>query len=64
MTESHSALHAAPTLEQAMFQIIAMLNEKSVGGTTLTANKIDGTTPAMTFTLNDASTPTAITRAS
>jgi hypothetical protein len=43
--------------------ITRMLMEASVVGTTLTVNKEDGTTSSMTFTLNDATNPTSITRA-
>lgn len=64
LTESYAALHAAPTEAQLLFEIRALLAEKSVASTTLTAKKIDGSTTAATFTLNDATTPTAITRAS
>ncbi len=64
MTESYSALHAAPTQQQALFEMLSLLKEKSIAGTTLTAKKVDGTTSAMVFTLNDATLPTSITRAS
>lgn len=64
MTESYASLHTVPTLSQLLFEIRALLAEKSVGSTTLTTKKIDGSTTAETFTLNDATTPTAITRAS
>ena len=64
MTEAYAADAAAPTLAQILFQIWSMLAEKSVAATTVTTKKIDGTTTSMTFTLNDASTPTEITRAS
>jgi len=64
MTESYAALAAAPTPAQIWFEIRALLAEKAVAGTTLTAKKLDGATTAGTYTLNDAVTPTAITRAS
>lgn len=64
LTEAYANLHAAPTLAQLLFEVRALLAEKSVAATTLTAKKIDGATTAETFTLNDATTPTAITRAS
>jgi hypothetical protein len=63
LTEAYAALHAVPTAAQALFEIRSMFCEKSVSGTTLTINKIDGVTAAETFTLNDASAPTALTRA-
>lgn len=63
MTESYNADGAAPTPAQALFLLIAFLMERSISTTTLTAKKLDGSTSAATFTLNDATTPTAITRA-
>lgn len=63
MTESYPALHTAPTLAESLFEARALLGEKSVSGTTLTINKVDGSTAAETFTLNNATSPTAITRA-
>jgi hypothetical protein len=63
MTESYSADGAAPTLAQALFLIQQQLGDFAISGTTLTVKKIDGSTTAATFTLNDATTPTAETRA-
>lgn len=62
MTESYAADGATFTVAQALYMIYAMLAEASASGTTLTIKKLDGSTTAMTFTLNDASTPTSITR--
>jgi hypothetical protein len=64
LTESYAADGAAPTLAQAVLAIQQFLQERSVSGTTLTVKKLDGTTLAMTFTLDDGTSPTAITRAS
>lgn len=64
MTESYAALHTAPTLAQAVFEMRGQLCEKSVTGTTVSMNGIDGVTLKETFNLNDPTTPTAITRAS
>jgi len=63
MTESYNADGAAPTLAQALFGILQGLTEFSISGTTLTVKKLDGSTTAMTFTLNSASAPTSRTRA-
>lgn len=63
LTEAYSALHAAPTVAQLLFEIRAKLFERSVSGTTETIKKIDGSTTAMTETLNDAVDPTSVTRA-
>lgn len=63
MTESYAADGATATPAQILHMIYALLGEKSVAGTTMTVKRLDGTTTAMTFTLNDASNPTSITRA-
>lgn len=63
LTESYAADGAAPTLQQALMLIQQMLTEMSISGTTMTVKKVDGVTTAATFTLNDATTPTSITRA-
>lgn len=63
LTEAYAADGAAPTLAQAVFAIQQFLQEKAISGTTMTVKKLDGAATAMTFTLNDATTPTSITRA-
>lgn len=63
MTEAYAADGVAPTLAQALFAIQQFLQEKAISGTTLTVNKLDGTTAAMTFTLDSATAPTSVTRA-
>ena len=62
LTESYAADGAAPTLQQALLLVQQMLTEKSISGVTMTIKKLDGATTAATFTLNDAVTPTSITR--
>lgn len=64
LTESYNTDGAAPTLTQAVLLALQILSESSVSGTTLTVRRLDGSTTAATFTLNNASTPTSITRAS
>jgi hypothetical protein len=64
LTESYAATGAAPTLAQILCMIFALLSDTGISGATLSAKKFDGTTPAMTYTLNDATTPTSKTRAS
>lgn len=64
LTESYAALHSVPTLAQAIFEMRAILAENTVTSTTVTVNKIDGSTLAETFTINSATAPTLITRAS
>lgn len=63
LTEAYAADGAAPTFVQFMYMIWALLAERSISSTTLTAKKLDGTTAAMTFTLDDATNPTSQTRA-
>ncbi len=63
LTEGYAALGATATLPQILYEIRALLAEKSISGTTLTAKKLDGSTTATTYTLDDATTPSAITRA-
>ena len=64
MTESYPTDGSTSTLSQALYLILAHLNERSVSGTTVTLKKLDGSTTAATLTINDANTPTSITRAS
>ena len=63
LTESYAADGAAGTLSQILFGIQAFLQERSTATTTVTIKKLDGSTTAMTLTLDDATTPTSITRA-
>ena len=63
LTEGYNADGSAPTFEQALMGILQALTEFSISGSTLTVKKLDGSTTAMTFTLNDAVNPTSRTRA-
>lgn len=63
MTESYAADGTAPTLAQSLFNIQQNLGEFSISGTTITVKQLDGTTTAMTYTLDDATSPTSKTRA-
>jgi len=63
LTESYATDGSTFTLSQALYMMWSLLAERSVVTTTLTAKKLDGTTSAMTFTLDDATTPTSQTRA-
>jgi hypothetical protein len=62
LTDSVPADGALPTVRQALYMILQFLTEKSVSGTTLTVKKVDGSTSLMTFTLDDGTAPTSITR--
>jgi len=63
MTEAYAADGAAPTLTQSLMLIQQMLGDFAIAGTTLTVKGVDGTTSKATFTLNDGTNPTSITRA-
>lgn len=63
LTEAYAADGAAPTLAQLLFMIWGAVAEFSISGTTLTVKKLDGSTTAMTFTLDSATAPTSRTRA-
>jgi hypothetical protein len=51
-----------PSVQQGILMLTRLLMEKSVSGTTVTVKKEDGSTTSMTFTLNDGTSPTSITR--
>jgi hypothetical protein len=62
MTESYAADGTAPTLTQSLFMIQQFQQEHASAGTTKTIKEIDGITTAMTFTYDDGTNPTSITR--
>ena len=64
IVESYPADAAAPTLAQAVMLTLQHLQQKSVSGTTVTIKKLDKSTTAATYTLDSATDPTSITRAS
>lgn len=63
MTEGYATDGSAATLPQLLYMIWSMLAEKNISSTTLTTKKLDGSTDAMTFTLDSSTAPTTITRA-
>ena len=63
MSESYAAKGVAPTPVQILYEMRSFIFERSKSGTIVTTNKIDGSTPATTNTLNDANNPTSTTRA-
>ena len=63
LTEAYASDGATFTAAQAFYMIWSALAEFAISSTTITAKKIDGSTSAMTFTLDDASNPTSRTRA-
>lgn len=63
LADSYASDGSQPTIGQAVLAILQFLTEKSASGTTISVKKPDGTTTAMTFTLDSATVPTSITRA-
>lgn len=51
-----------PSVQQAAYMITQLLTEFAISSTTLTVKKPDGSTTLMTFTLDDATNPTSLTR--
>ena len=64
LTDSVPSDGTIPTLRQAIYMIVQFLTERAVSGTTVTVRKVDGSTALLTLTLDDATNPTSITRAS
>lgn len=62
MTEAYAADGVAPTLAQAIFLIQQTIGDFAITGTTITAKKLDGSTAAATYTLDDGTNPTSRTR--
>ena len=63
-TESYASDGATATPAQLLYMIYCAVGEFSISGTTITGKKVDGSTTAMTWTINSASDPTSRTRAS
>jgi hypothetical protein len=64
MTESYASDGATMTPAQALYMILCAVSEFAISSTTITGKKLDGSTTAMTWTINSASSPTSRTRAS
>ena len=63
-TESYASDGAAATPAQLLYMIYCTVGEFSISDTTITGKRVDGSTTAMTWTINSASSPTSRTRAS
>jgi len=63
ITEAYRANGAAPTVAQFISEVLAHLGEATISGTTKTIKQFDHSTGAATFTLDDATNPSSITRA-
>jgi hypothetical protein len=60
LTEGYRAAGATGSVAQLLYEIAAHLGRSAIASTTKTLKKIDGSTTAKTFTLDSATTPTAI----
>lgn len=63
MADSVPAVGTIPTREQTLYMLAYMRQEFSIAGTTMTVKKADGSTTLITLTLDDATNPTSLTRA-
>jgi hypothetical protein len=63
MVESYADDNVDATPAQILYMILCAVSEFSISGTTITGKEINGTSTAMTWTLDDASNPTSRTRA-
>ena len=63
ITEAYGTDGSALTPAQLLYLILANVSEFAIVGTTKTCKKLDGSTTAATYTLNSATTPSSITRA-
>jgi hypothetical protein len=63
LTEAYRATGATGSGAQLLYEILQNLTEFAIATTTKTVKKLDGSTTAKTYTLNDPTTPTAITEA-
>ena len=64
ITESYASAGSAPTPEEALMMILQDMQERSFVNDVKTIKKLDGTTTAMTLTLNDPLNPSSISRTS
>lgn len=62
LEDSVPADGARPTIRQALYMVVQYLMERSVSGTTVTVNKVDGSTALLTLALDQSASPTSITR--
>jgi len=62
-TESYAAKGSQATIVQLLYMLLSALGDYGVAGTTITTRKLDGTTTAMTFSTDDATSPTSRARA-
>jgi hypothetical protein len=64
LTEGYRGTGATGSVRDLLYEVIAHMGESSIAGTVKTLKRLDGSTTAKTYTLNDGTTPTGITEAS
>lgn len=62
VADSVPADGSRPSVAQAAYMLVQLLTEMAISGTTLTVKKPDGSTTLFSCTLNDATTPSSVTR--
>ena len=62
MADSVATDGSRPTRDQALREVLLFLTEFGIAGTSYTVTKEDGSTATLEYTLDDAATPTAITK--
>lgn len=63
LTEGYAALNAAPTASQALMLATQFIQNRAIVGTTETVYQVNGSSTAITTTLNSSSNPTSRARA-
>lgn len=61
LTEGYRATNATGSVRDLLYEILQNITEFTIASTTKTVKKLDGSTTAKTYTLNDGTTPTGIT---
>lgn len=63
LTEGYRSTGATGSVRDLLYELLAHIGEFSISSTTKTTKKLDGSTTAKTYTLDDATSPTSITEA-
>lgn len=63
LTEAYATDGSAATPAELLYMLWSCVSEFAITSTTITSKKLDGSTTAMTFTLDSATVPTSRTRA-
>ncbi len=61
LTEGYRGTGATGSVRDLLYELLANITEFTISGATKTVKKLDGSTTAKTYTLDDATTPTGIT---